>query len=66
MCNKWILLNENMCKEYDIHYVTCKNCRKYSANAYFIHDTFGDWSCFKCEKEGVLKNFCKYCKYAAK
>ena len=63
MCTKWILLDENMCKEYEVKCITCKNCGKYTSKPYFIHDIYGDWLCFKCNKEGSLIYFCLYCKH---
>lgn len=60
-CKKWLLLNNDIAKEYDKSLIICKNCSNY-ALPYFVHSDTGDYSCFICKKDGDVKNYCVYCK----
>jgi hypothetical protein len=60
-CKKWLLLNNDIAKEYDKTLIICKNCSNY-ALPYFIHSEIGDYTCYICNKDGDVKNYCVYCK----
>ena len=62
MCkSKWIELDADRIREYDIdrlHY--CRNCKR-NIQPYFVHDSTGDYTCFLCNSDGDVKYFCKSC-----
>lgn len=62
-CKKWLLLNDDIAKEYDISVIVCRNCRHY-AFPYFVHNEhgFGDYTCHVCDESGDVQSYCVYCK----
>ncbi len=60
-CHKWLLLNDDISREYNISIIICKNCKNY-AFPYFVHSEFGDYTCHICEGDGDLQQYCVYCK----
>lgn len=58
---KWVKLNVEIAKEYGIKPILCKTCNKLVL-PFFLHDLYGDYTCFNCEQSGEIKHFCMTCK----
>ena len=60
-CHKWIKIPRDKLVDYDAKIINCKTCKIFIA-PFFIHDEYGDYSCFICNESGELKYFCMNCK----
>ena len=61
-CNrKWIILNDNILESYNASpYIKCRYCDKFKF-VFFVHENFGDYYCYKCDKEGFIRYVCFNC-----
>jgi hypothetical protein len=65
VCPKWLQLDEDLAREYDTHGFSCNYCRKFIYPC-LVHEDYGDYTCFKCEKDVNVVLFCYKCKYRYK
>ena len=61
LCSKWIQLSHEIEKEYDTKGCLCKICKRYK-RPHFVHDITGYYTCFKCGKNGMIKQVCFTCR----